>query len=388
MFAFAAFVVAAVGQEFWRGVRARRAMARESVPVALVALVRRNRRRYGGYLVHVGIAVLFVGVAASSAFQAPGARLAAARPDAARRRLRDHLRQADVAARRRAQRAARADRPRRRPARAARRRPAADRCTPTSPTSRRPIPSLGPVSRFFEGEATSEVGLRAGLRRDLWTAVAPDIGRLRPVIDAGRQGLRARTALRPSSGRVPRPGAARAQPLLHAQPAAGHVPHHRLAARDLDLARRADRVPRRGDRALARRRAAPAARPPRPGLARVARELEPRVAAWSSCWSSSCSRSPCWCSRAAARAARARARRGARERAELEAARDAKYAEIRDAELDYRTGKLSEADWRALDRQLRGRGGRAAAPARREPAPSTLSGRCTRSSRSCRSSSP
>jgi hypothetical protein len=44
---------------------------------------------------------------------------------------------------------------------------------------------------------------------------------------------------------------------------------------------------------------------------------------------------------------------GRAERSELEAARDAKYAEIRDAELDYRTGKLSEADWRALDRQLR-----------------------------------
>jgi type II secretory pathway pseudopilin PulG len=41
------------------------------------------------------------------------------------------------------------------------------------------------------------------------------------------------------------------------------------------------------------------------------------------------------------------------ERAELEAARDAKYAEIRDAEMDYRTGQLSEADWRSLDRQLR-----------------------------------
>ena len=41
------------------------------------------------------------------------------------------------------------------------------------------------------------------------------------------------------------------------------------------------------------------------------------------------------------------------ERADLEAARDAKYAEIRDAEMDFRTGKLSEADWHALDRQLR-----------------------------------
>jgi flagellar biosynthesis/type III secretory pathway M-ring protein FliF/YscJ len=41
------------------------------------------------------------------------------------------------------------------------------------------------------------------------------------------------------------------------------------------------------------------------------------------------------------------------ERAELEAARDAKYREIRDAELDHRTGKLSDGDWRALDRTLR-----------------------------------
>ena len=39
--------------------------------------------------------------------------------------------------------------------------------------------------------------------------------------------------------------------------------------------------------------------------------------------------------------------------AELEAARDAKYREIRDAELDHRTGKLSDADWRAQDRALR-----------------------------------
>jgi hypothetical protein len=39
---------------------------------------------------------------------------------------------------------------------------------------------------------------------------------------------------------------------------------------------------------------------------------------------------------------------------ELEAAKEAKYREIRDAELDHRMGKLSEADWRSLDRELRG----------------------------------
>jgi membrane protein implicated in regulation of membrane protease activity len=41
------------------------------------------------------------------------------------------------------------------------------------------------------------------------------------------------------------------------------------------------------------------------------------------------------------------------ERDDLEAAREAKYREIRDAELDHQTGKLSDEDWRALDRQLR-----------------------------------
>ena len=39
--------------------------------------------------------------------------------------------------------------------------------------------------------------------------------------------------------------------------------------------------------------------------------------------------------------------------ADLEAAKEAKYREIREAEMDFRTGKLSEEDWRAIDRELR-----------------------------------
>ncbi|HTX11486.1 MAG TPA: hypothetical protein VME22_22885 [Solirubrobacteraceae bacterium] len=39
---------------------------------------------------------------------------------------------------------------------------------------------------------------------------------------------------------------------------------------------------------------------------------------------------------------------------ELEAAREAKYRELRDAELDHVTGKLSDEDYQALDRSLRG----------------------------------
>lgn len=41
------------------------------------------------------------------------------------------------------------------------------------------------------------------------------------------------------------------------------------------------------------------------------------------------------------------------ELAELEAVREAKYRELRDAELDYRTGKLSDSDYQALDGSLR-----------------------------------
>ena len=53
------------------------------------------------------------------------------------------------------------------------------------------------------------------------------------------------------------------------------------------------------------------------------------------------------------RAARRHERRLSPERGELQAAREAKYREIRDAEMDYRTGKLSRADYEAVDRELR-----------------------------------
>ncbi len=53
------------------------------------------------------------------------------------------------------------------------------------------------------------------------------------------------------------------------------------------------------------------------------------------------------------RATRSRGARESSERGGLEAAREAKYREIRDAELDYRTGKLSREDFEAIDRGLR-----------------------------------
>lgn len=50
---------------------------------------------------------------------------------------------------------------------------------------------------------------------------------------------------------------------------------------------------------------------------------------------------------------RAEADPDATRRAVLEAAKEAKYREIRDNELDHRTGKLSDEDFHQLDRQLR-----------------------------------
>jgi len=69
MFGLGSFVAASVLQEIYRGTAARRAMTRDLWPVAFVTLIQRNRRRYGGYIAHFGLAVMLIGVAASSSFQ-------------------------------------------------------------------------------------------------------------------------------------------------------------------------------------------------------------------------------------------------------------------------------------------------------------------------------
>ncbi|HEV7919066.1 MAG TPA: heme lyase CcmF/NrfE family subunit, partial [Solirubrobacterales bacterium] len=67
-FGAAAFSLTVVAREFYRGARARQSIEGGALLPALGRLVSRNRRRYGGYIVHTGIALLLVGVAASSAF--------------------------------------------------------------------------------------------------------------------------------------------------------------------------------------------------------------------------------------------------------------------------------------------------------------------------------
>ncbi len=184
MFVVGAFVFASVGQEFWRGVAVRRTMTGQGPIRALGSLVGRNRRRYGGYIIHVGMAALFIGVAASTAFndardirldvgqsarvggydftyEKPTSRISTTGSG--------HLEKISFGAVVRVRRDG--------------------KLVTTLRPERGYFPSrdesLGPVGRFFEGEATSEVGLKAGLRRDVWAAMTPDIRALLPVINQG-----------------------------------------------------------------------------------------------------------------------------------------------------------------------------------------------------------
>lgn len=63
------FVFGTIILEFYRGTRARRASTGGSVWSAFTSLVRRNRRRYGGYIVHFGVVLIFVGITGSAAYQ-------------------------------------------------------------------------------------------------------------------------------------------------------------------------------------------------------------------------------------------------------------------------------------------------------------------------------
>jgi cytochrome c-type biogenesis protein CcmF len=85
-YTLAGFVTTTIGQEFVKGVGARRRMHNEAVPIAFLRLVARNRRRYGGYIVHFGVVILFAafaGLAFKKEYDlslAPGASFSAVDP--------------------------------------------------------------------------------------------------------------------------------------------------------------------------------------------------------------------------------------------------------------------------------------------------------------------
>jgi cytochrome c-type biogenesis protein CcmF len=185
MFGLGAFVLGGMAQEFWRGTRARRAMSDDGPVRAVVSLVRRNRRRYGGYIVHSGIALMFIGIAGSSALQRtsdanlkPGQTMRVGGYDVKYVRPTSGIVTTGDGRLEKVNFGAVLD-VRRDGKHVATLEPARSFFPSTA------IVAYGPVGRFFEGEATSEVGLKAGVLRDVWTAMTPDIDSLKPVIDEG-----------------------------------------------------------------------------------------------------------------------------------------------------------------------------------------------------------
>jgi cytochrome c-type biogenesis protein CcmF len=175
LFAFAGFTIGTIVQEFVRGVRARRAMTGEAVPIAFVTLIRRNRRRYGGYIIHFGMAALFVGVAASSAFQhvqtvelKKGQTTAigrgyTARYDGPTSRIdvaKDGVERLVFGAKLTVFK---------------------DKKQVAILKPERgyyPIegaPFAGAIGRYFDGESTSEIAMKAGFGLDIWSAVTPNL---------------------------------------------------------------------------------------------------------------------------------------------------------------------------------------------------------------------
>ncbi|PLR79452.1 cytochrome C biogenesis protein [Bacillus sp. V3-13] len=66
------FMAATHFLEFWRGMRARRKATKENYLTAALKLTLKNQRRYGGYIVHIGIALIAIGVVASHAYPEEG----------------------------------------------------------------------------------------------------------------------------------------------------------------------------------------------------------------------------------------------------------------------------------------------------------------------------
>jgi cytochrome c-type biogenesis protein CcmF len=183
LFVFASFSLAALAQEFWRGAAARRSLTGDSPPAALLGVAARNRRRYGGYIVHAGVAVLLIGIAASSSFQTnrditlgpgqsssvDGYAIKYVRPTVnidneriAYGAVLDVKRDGKQFA----------------------------TLTPTR-NYYRPVGASGTAIRAFVsgGESTSEVGLKAGARNDFWTAMQPNLSKVNRSAAAAQKGF-------------------------------------------------------------------------------------------------------------------------------------------------------------------------------------------------------
>jgi cytochrome c-type biogenesis protein CcmF len=340
MFCCAAFVLASVAQELWRGTRVRRAASHEAPPLAMLALIRRNRRRYGGYIVHVGMAVLFVGVAASSSFQhvaklglsvGQSTRVGAytvryVRPTASVSPRNDTVRTGstlNVGAILRVTKGGRY----------------VATLHPSEGFYESQEESLGSVGRLIGGQPVSHVSMNASLTRDVWSAMSPEIesARLKRIVTVGNRTI---PMSRPDEGMIAVWVLAH-EYLRHPPPA-----QFNLLVSPLVMWIWIGGLIVFGGGLLAlspapgslRRRAAVLTRAGRPVPAHAA---APQVAA------------------AGGGAVLADAQSAAEdlaadaELAALRTTREVKYRELRELELDYGTGKLAHEDYEATGAALR-----------------------------------
>jgi cytochrome c-type biogenesis protein CcmF len=177
LFTVAIFVAAVVAQEFARGAAARRRAAAVSWPFAVGGLVRRNRRRYGGYLVHLGVAVMLTGVAASSSFQhVRDVRLTPGGTTRVDGYAIQYVRPTSLVQPEKVSLGAVLD--------VSKNGRHVVTLRPTRSYYPMVDPTLGPVGSYFNGNAETQVGLRAGLTRDIWAAINPDLSSFQPMITA------------------------------------------------------------------------------------------------------------------------------------------------------------------------------------------------------------
>jgi cytochrome c-type biogenesis protein CcmF len=321
LFTFAAFALTGLAQEFWRGAAARRSLHGGSMPAALVAVVARNRRRYGGYLVHAGVAVLLIGIAASSSFQTKqDVRLRPGQSAIVDGYTVTYVRPT-----------AKVD-PLAFTAGAALRIEKDGKSFLLHPTRRFYRPTGvegGTISNYFAGESDSDIGLQAGFLRDFWTALQPSILGVQRHARAADKGFEACVSGAPGT-----PPQCRAVSQLMRAAAAN--PRLRSTALTQIESLQVATAQRIAQGYLSEDGTATFRVIVNPlvtwiwigGLISLAGAL---IAIWPA--------------------------RGPRSRpaadTELEALKEAKYREIRDAELDHAAGKLSDEDFALLDAELR-----------------------------------
>ncbi len=168
LFCFASFTITALIGELVRAASAQRALAGGTLVAAAGRAVARNRRRYGGYLVHAGIATLFIAVAASSSFQTSSDVRLTPGESATVGDFEVTYVQPSAAVDEREQRMVfgatldvRRD---------------GEEFAVLQPSRNYYSSAAGDgVRGFFEGEATSEVGRQGSAGGDFWTAMRPDL---------------------------------------------------------------------------------------------------------------------------------------------------------------------------------------------------------------------